>query len=95
MTETSSPAAGGADFETELAKLAKSIVQKAALETTPFDESVDAFKSLTTYYALWLKHRQGDEDDDGGFSFASGLTAAEPPNGSANVRSRPRRATTS
>lgn len=97
MTVLSLPAEGGADFDAELAKLAKSIVQKAVLDTTPFDESVDAFKALTAYYALRLKHKTADdEDSDGGFSFDNaGFAGAEQPNGGQAVRSRPRRSTAS
>lgn len=87
------PIAGEADFDAELAKLAKSIVQKAVLDATPFDERVDAFKALTAYYALRLKHKTGDDDEpDGGFSFDNaGFAGTEQPNGGQAVRSRPRR----
>lgn len=92
MTDIAKP---DAVFETELATLAKSIVQKAILGDTPFDESVDAFKALTTYYALRLKHKQGDDDeDDSEFSFGkTSFADEEKPNGGQSVRSRPRRAT--
>lgn len=83
------------DFDAELATLAKSIVQKAILEATPFGESVDAFKALTAYYALRLKHKAGDDDDsaNGGFSFVNGAAFEEQHHGGAVVRSRSRRPT--
>lgn len=97
MTILNLPAESGLDFDEELAKLAKSIVQKATLDATPFDESVDAFKALTAYYALRLKHKQGDTDDgEGGFSFDTPIEAPpgqEHQNDGQAVRSRPRRST--
>lgn len=83
------------DFDNEMAKLAKAIVQTATLDATPFDERVDAFKALTTYYALRLRHKPDDDDTaDGGFSFAGSSfahAAEEKPNGGPDVRSRSRR----
>lgn len=93
MTLLVLPPEGEIDFDKELAKLAKTIVQKATLDATPFDESVDAFKALTTYYALRLKHKTGEEDaDESAFSFGNtGFAGAEQPNGGQTVRSRSRR----
>lgn len=87
------PSQGEIDFDMELAKLARTIVQKATLNDTPFDESVDAFKALTTYYALRLKHKTGDDDPDpNGFNFGNtGFADTEQPNGGPAVRSRSRR----
>lgn len=84
------------DFDEELAKLAKSIVQKAGLDATPLDERVDAFKALTAYYALRLKHKDGDDEETAGFSFAdASFASAEQPNGGQAFRSRSRRNTAS
>jgi len=79
------------DFDAELAKLAKAIVQKATQENTPFEESVDAFKALTAYYALRLKHKPDEDEPDDGFSFASSRPGEEHENGGAPVRTRSRR----
>lgn len=81
------------DFEKELLTLVRHVVKKATQDATPFTESVDAFKQLTAYYALRLKHRTGEDDDtDSGFSFdQAGLDTTEKPNGGQSVRSRSRR----
>lgn len=53
-------------IETDLKDLASKIVHKAKEDSTPLVEKIDAFKCLTTYYALVLKKRgkQTDGDDD-------------------------------
>ena len=56
-----------------LDKLAKTLSDKAAQKDTPLQESIDAFKALTAYYAAQQKRRgkQDDEEPDSeGFSFA-------------------------
>ena len=80
------------DFEKELLTLVRHVVKKATQDDTPFTESVDAFKQLTAYYALRLKHRTDESDDTGnGFSFDQAGLNAETPNGGQSVRSRSRR----
>ena len=54
-------------------ELANKLKDKAAQKDTPLQESIDAFKALTAYYAAQRKgSRKQDEDepDSEGFSFA-------------------------
>lgn len=51
-------------FERQMARFAKAIAQKAANEKTPLEEATNAFKALTTYYAVL--RRYPEKDDDGG-----------------------------
>jgi hypothetical protein len=44
-------------FETDIKNLASVIVAEALNEATPFQDKVDAFKAVTTYYGLLLKNR--------------------------------------
>lgn len=78
-------------FEDQIAKLAKHITNEATKGDTPLSEATDAFKALTTYYGLLLKHREklDPDDDEPGFAdFTKGIeAAAEKANG--RVRSRP------
>jgi hypothetical protein len=56
-----------------LDKLASQLSDKAAKDNTPLQESIDAFKALTAYYAAQQKNRKNqadDEPDSQGFSFA-------------------------
>lgn len=56
-----------------LDKLAKTLSDKAAEKNTPLQESIDAFKALTAYYAAQQKRSKNqpdDEPDSEGFSFA-------------------------
>ena len=56
-----------------LAEWAESLRKKAEEKDTPLQESIDAFKAVTAYYAVELKQRKksGDDEepDDGGFTF--------------------------
>ena len=68
---------------------ASKLAAKASKDATPLQESTDAFKALTAYYAAQQKHRKksgDDEPDEGGFSFANGLEATD--GGSPKVPSR-------
>lgn len=86
------PAAGGDDFEKELVKLAKSVVKRAAQDSTPFPESVDALKVLTTYYGLRQKYKADGDEDGGEASFdAFAAQLEEQTHGGTPVRSRSRR----
>ena len=77
-------------FEKELVKLAKSVVRRAAQDATPFPESVDALKVLTTYYGLRQKYKaEGDEDD--GDSFEAFAAQLEEQAHGTGVRGRSRR----
>lgn len=79
------------DFKKSFDKIAENIATKAALETTPFAEVIDAFKAMTTLYALQLKHKDAPDDDDtGGFDFSNGIHA-EDNNGRTKSRVRDRR----
>jgi hypothetical protein len=44
-------------FETDIKNLASAIVAQALKEGTSFQDKVDAFKAVTTYYGLLLKNR--------------------------------------
>ena len=60
-------------LKSTLDKLAKTLSDKAAEKNTPLQESIDAFKALTAYYAAQQKNRKNrddDEPDSEGFSFA-------------------------
>ena len=52
---------------------ANKLATKAAEKDTPLQESTDAFKAVTSYYAaqqkLSLKSGKDDEPETGGFSF--------------------------
>lgn len=52
---------------------ANKLAKKAAENSTPLQESTDAFKAVTAYYAAQQKARKNqgdDEPDTEGFSFA-------------------------
>ena len=55
---------------------AQELSSKASEKDTPLQESVDAFKAVTAYYAARTKNAKKSGDDEseepGGFSFASG-----------------------
>lgn len=81
----------------DLDKLATAVAKKAALSATTLQESVDALKALTPYYALTEKLRakgdDGDEPDGDTFEAFSAAVAGteERANGhGAKVRSRRR-----
>ncbi len=61
------------DFLVSFAKMAEIMVNKATQPDTPFAEITEAFKVMTAYYALTLKHKDIATDDDGGFDFANGI----------------------
>ena len=61
-------------LKSTLDKLAKTLSDKAAEKNTPLQESIDAFKALTAYYAARQKSAkksgEDDEPETGGFTFA-------------------------
>ena len=61
------------DFRKSFDKMAKIMAEKATKDTTPFAEITEAFKVMTAYYALTLKHKDASTADDGGFDFANGI----------------------
>lgn len=62
------------DFTKSFDKIAKQIADKAAHKDTPFAEIIEAFKVMTAYYALLLKHKAKSPDDNSdGFDFANGI----------------------
>jgi len=78
-----------------LDKLAENIAKKAAEKDTSLQESVDALKALTPYYALTAKlaaKGTGDDEDDGATfdAFSAEIAGAqeEPRNGRTKLRSR-------
>lgn len=76
----------------ELDKLAADIAKKASLSDTSLQESIDALKVLTPYYALTQKLKTGDEDEPDGATFdtfsADISGTEERPNGRTQIRSR-------
>ena len=52
------------DFESEMTKFAKHIRETAMKSDTAFEDTVEAFKSLTAYYGMLLKQRKGNHDED-------------------------------
>ncbi len=65
------------DFRTSFDKMAEIMANKATQPDTPFAEITEAFKVMTAYYALTLKHKTGSPDDGEGFDFASGIEHGE------------------
>ena len=65
-----------------LDEFAKALKDKACQSATPLQESIDAFKALTAYYATQQKNRknQADEESDPGeFSFADEVVNGRSP----------------
>lgn len=56
-------------FPKALNDLATHVAVKAADADTPLQESTDALKALTPYYALLLKQKMGNTQDDPELSF--------------------------
>ena len=80
-------------FENRMTKIAQHIADKAVNKDTPFAESLDAFKSLTAYYALLLKNKTAPEDDPDAANFDNfgkrfGATAEENEHGGTEARVR-------
>ena len=61
------------DFRTSFDKMAEIMANKATQPDTPFAEITEAFKVMTAYYALTLKHKTDVPDDEDGFDFANGI----------------------
>lgn len=60
---------------------AEKLSTKAAQKDTPLQESTDAFKAVTAYYAAQQKLRKNqpeDEADSEGFSFADEVVNGSP-----------------
>lgn len=78
-------------LKSTLDKWAEQLAQQAKLKTSTLQESTDAFKAVTAYYAAQQKGRKkgSDEDDEPseGFSFAND----EVVNGSGDQAIRTRR----
>lgn len=53
------------DFEDEMLNFAKTLREKARKDTTPLEESINAFKALTAFYAILLKHKPSSDDGEG------------------------------
>lgn len=53
------------DFQKEMLLYAKDLREKARKDNTPLEESINAFKALTTFYAILLKHKPSAEDGEG------------------------------
>ena len=74
----------------DLAKLAEHIAKKATQKDTSFQESVDAFKALITYYSAVnkIKGRTADEssDEPNFLSFQEALNGSTEVRGSARGR---------
>lgn len=80
------------NFEKMLDELAQKLSDKAAEKLTPLQESIDAFKALTAYYAAKRKpaKKQEDEDppEDGGFTFGNNLGGSQHDGAGTKVRAR-------
>ena len=61
------------DFRTSFDKMAEIMANKATQPDTPFAEITEAFKVMTAYYALTLKHKTDVSDDGDGFDFTTGI----------------------
>ena len=61
------------DFRTSFDKMAEIMANKATQPDTPFAEITEAFKVMTAYYALTLKHREALPDDADGFDFTKDI----------------------
>ncbi len=61
------------DFRTSFDKMAAIMADKATQKDTPFAEITEAFKVMTAYYALTLKHKTGPDESGDGFDFANGI----------------------
>lgn len=51
-------------FERQMERFAKSVIQKAGAADTCLKDITDAFKALTTYYAILRKYPGEPEDAD-------------------------------
>lgn len=51
-------------FKDKLDKLAEHLADKAIQGTTPYAESIDAFKELRAYYATIMKETKPEEPND-------------------------------
>ena len=74
-------------LKSTLDKWADELSTKATLKTTTIQESTDAFKAVTAYYAAQQKIRKNQADDEpepGGFSFADEVVHG----GNTQVRTR-------
>lgn len=80
----------------DLQNLANSIARKATLSDTDLQQSVDALKALTQYYAVLQKGRKADDDDSSEGTFADFAAQIDESKGASNgaVRSRRRAAGT-
>ena len=82
------------DFTDEMDKLAATIAKGANGDEKPFGDRIDAFKALMPYYALQMKNRAQDAEDDGlpDFdTFASSIHATEVGHGTDESGVRDRR----
>lgn len=66
-----------------LDKAATALIEKVKQKDTPLQESIDAFKAVTSYYAAQQKGRgkksESDEDEEsGGFSFGEAGNGGNP-----------------
>lgn len=52
------------DFQKEMLLFAQALREKARQEKTPLEESINAFKALTAFYAILLKHKPSSEDGE-------------------------------
>ncbi len=52
------------DFTDEMDKLAAEIAKEAGGDAKAFNDRIDAFKALMPYYALQMKNRGKDVDED-------------------------------
>lgn len=66
--EDEESAADGLTFEQQMARFAAALQRKASASNVPLPDATNAFKALTTYYAI-LRRYPGKDDDDGDTTF--------------------------
>jgi len=67
------------DIKTIMLDVAKTVAEKAKVDTVPFAERIDALKALTAMYAALQKHPTSETDDKTGegFDFSKGVEPDE------------------
>lgn len=61
------------DLRCEMDKLATALAKAAGADATDMKDRIDAFKALTTWAALRLKHPDGPDDDEDAFDFTKDI----------------------
>lgn len=79
-------------FKVKLEQLVIAVIDKASEKNTPLQESIDALKAATAYYAATQKRPKKTDDseqDEDGFSFGASSEAVDGSSGQrAKIRAR-------